>query len=331
MGICLFTVAMPREKELCHYRTSRRLLAVAYIVLCAVSLGGVFWKSQLHEEVTVALFQALFFTYSLIALLNHNFITKRRMIYQLLIILVIAAFIFYNAFILPAPVRIFTYISQAVYFGLFAFYIWQFFREYASYKKRAENYYSGNEHQLLNWVLQVYIIVIITGIFAGLIVDNNIYFLIFIVAYTFAYVYLAIRYINYAALFYQIAPIVVQPEDTGVSENESTEVNNTMLNQWIESKGFLNPDITLEALSRELNTNQSYLSRYINVECRQNFRSWINSLRIAEAQKLIAEQENLSLVEIGEKVGIPSRSTFYRHFTAVTGVTPSEYRKRLSK
>lgn len=327
MGICLFVVSMPRDSELRNYRISRRFLAVAYVILGAISLGGVFWESQLHEEVTVALFQALLFTYALIALLNHNFITWRRLICQLLLILIITAFIFYNTFILPEPVSTFTYISQGAYFTLFAFYIWQFFCEYVSYKKRANNYYSGNEHLLLRWVLQIYIIVIIIGIFAGLIVDNNIYFLIFIVIYTLVYVYLAIKYMNYITLFHRIAPIVTKSEDSS-SDSGVTEIGSTTIDQWIEDKGFLNPYITLETLSRELNTNQSYLSRYINAEYGQNFRSWINSLRITEAQRLIIEQEDLSLAEIGEKIGIPSSSTFYRHFSTITGMTPAEYRKR---
>ena len=330
MAVCLFFVSLPQGKELRDYRISRRLLSVAYLILSTVSLVGIFWKSQLHEDVTVALFQALLFTYSLIALLNNGFITKRRMIHQLLLILVITAFIFYNTFVLLEPAPILTYISQGAYFSLFAFYIWQFFREYISYKKRADNYYSGNEYRLLRWVLHIYIIVIVTGIFAGLIVENNIYFLIFIIAYTLVYVYMAIKYMNYITLFHHIAPIVTQPENA-LFENENTEISNTALNQWIKDKGFLSPNITLGKLARELNTNQSYLSRYINAEYKQNYRSWINSLRIRESMELMEQDSKLSLPEIAEQIGIPSMSTFYRHFSVVAGMTPQEYRKQIMR
>ena len=328
MGICLLTLSMPKGLELRSYRISRRLLAVAYIILATFSLVGVFWASQIHEDVTVALFQALLFTYALITLLNSNFVTARRMLKQLLIISLIAAIILFNTFALAEPEAILTYISQGAYFFLFGYYIWQSCREWKSYKRRGDNYFAGNELSLLRWVGYIYAIVIVIGILAGLIVDNNIWFILFIVFYTLTYTYLAVKYINYVTQFHRIAPIVAGPQ-TDVKQMEIPDENiRSALEQWTDGRGFLSADVSLESLARQFQINSAYLSRYINSTYGQNFRSWINSQRIAEAQSLIVEREDLSFALIGESVGIPSSSTFYRQFVAVTGITPAEYRKR---
>lgn len=330
MGVCLMVVSMPKGVALHNYRLSRQFLALAYIILAVISVAGVFWKSQLHEGVTVALFQALLFTYSLITLLNHTFMTWRRMLKQFLLIFAIVVLVVYNTFILSEPVLLLTYLSQFAYFALFAFYIWQFFREYRNYQRRADNFYSGNERQLLRWVMQIYVLVIVTGIFAGIIVENNIYFLIFIVVYTFVYVYMAVRYISYMKLFHRLSSVVV-PVEVPVEDRgweAKNEVIRHAVRRWIEQKRFLCADITLDTLAQELNTNRFYLSRHINSEYKQNFRSWINSLRIGEAKKLMESDHSLTVLDIVERIGVVSLSTFYRQFSALTGMTPQEYRNR---
>lgn len=44
--------------------------------------------------------------------------------------------------------------------------------------------------------------------------------------------------------------------------------------------------------------------------------------------KEITEDGGLPLAEIGQSIGIPSTSTFYRQFAAVTGMAPTEYRRK---
>ena len=126
------------------------------------------------------------------------------------------------------------------------------------------------------------------------------------------------------------APVIVErlPNLSGGKE-VAEEFISTTLKKWIERKEFLCQDITLETLTNELATNQTYLSRYINSHYGQNFRSWINSLRIGESMRLIESGTELSLGEVAEQIGIPSRSKFFRQFTSVAGVTPAEYRRKV--
>jgi len=88
------------------------------------------------------------------------------------------------------------------------------------------------------------------------------------------------------------------------------------------------PDITLRTLAAELNTNQTYLSNYINAATGQNFRNWISRLRIEEAELLLDTHPDYAVSYVGELVGILNKSSFFRQFANVTGMTPNEFRKK---
>jgi AraC-like DNA-binding protein len=53
----------------------------------------------------------------------------------------------------------------------------------------------------------------------------------------------------------------------------------------------------------------------------------LRTIRIAAAQRLLANQADLSVDSIARGVGFVSDAHFYRSFRAITGVTPGEYRQ----
>lgn len=329
MGVCLLALAVPRDEELRSYRISRRLLGMAYLFLALQSIAGVLWNVKIHADMLTPIFQAFMFTYALTTLLNLRYFNRRRVLRQCMIIGAVSLLIVINTYVLPAPNNVLAHVILIAYFGLFTYYVWLFFSEYRNYKRRADNYYAGNERSFLRWVSQLFVMAAVIGAVAGSLTENDLYFWIFIAGYTFVYVYMAIRYINYLTLFHRIAPVVGQSRnDTSGGNGISEELIRQAVGGWIENKKFLDPDVSLGSLAQELKSNPTYLSRYINTEYGQNFRSWINSLRIAEAQRLITADGSLSLAEVGQKAGIPSISTFYRQFASVTGMAPTEYRKK---
>jgi YesN/AraC family two-component response regulator len=93
----------------------------------------------------------------------------------------------------------------------------------------------------------------------------------------------------------------------------------------------LDSEINLDKMSKLLNTNKLYLSRFINYEYKKNFNWFLNKFRVEEAQKLLIspDYEIYTLDAIAEKVGFNSRSSFYSVFKKITGVTPSFYRKQM--
>lgn len=94
-------------------------------------------------------------------------------------------------------------------------------------------------------------------------------------------------------------------------------------------KRYLDPSLTLADISKELNTNTSYLSRVINDKAAQNFSQFLNEFRIKETRRLLSDPDfsNLSIEGIAQTVGFNSKSAFNAAFKSKTGVTPSFYQQ----
>jgi AraC-like DNA-binding protein len=95
---------------------------------------------------------------------------------------------------------------------------------------------------------------------------------------------------------------------------------------------YLNMDLDLEQLEKEMKINRNYLSNAINICWGDNFNSLINSYRIKEAKKLLTEPKNsdLTILQICFKVGFNSKSTFNRVFKDKVKITPRQYREIFS-
>ena len=97
----------------------------------------------------------------------------------------------------------------------------------------------------------------------------------------------------------------------------------------IHDQGYLNPNLTLNALTEEMQLSKSHLSRIINTEIKMSFSDYVNSLRVSEAKKLLLNPEfsNYTLVAIGLESGFNSKTTFNTVFKKFTALTPSQFRK----
>ncbi len=95
-------------------------------------------------------------------------------------------------------------------------------------------------------------------------------------------------------------------------------------------KTYLNPNLTLKTVAERLSTNTKYLSQVVNHQIGTHFQHFLNTYRVAEAQEKItnASFQNLTLFGIALQCGFKNKSTFYKVFKEVTGLTPREYIKR---
>ena len=111
-------------------------------------------------------------------------------------------------------------------------------------------------------------------------------------------------------------------------EEIHTKLDDIMLNQ----KPYLDPKLTIYQFAKLLDTNDKYLSMYINVNLNSNFSSFINSYRIEEAKQMLNSKEsrNYTFETIGNMAGFHSKSSFNSSFKKSTGMTPSEYFKSIS-
>lgn len=87
-------------------------------------------------------------------------------------------------------------------------------------------------------------------------------------------------------------------------------------------------DLSLESLSKMIGINRSYLSAAIN-RMNSNFYSLINKHRIGYAIRLLTEDKNRNLEDLAFTVGYNNRKSFYNAFCAVTGLSPTQFRKNI--
>lgn len=73
-----------------------------------------------------------------------------------------------------------------------------------------------------------------------------------------------------------------------------------------KNKVYLQPDVSLTQLSRELGTNRTYLSQLINRQLNMNFCNFINQYRLQEIEKYLREKPGATNQELADMAGFGS-------------------------
>lgn len=95
---------------------------------------------------------------------------------------------------------------------------------------------------------------------------------------------------------------------------------------FVEKKLHRNHDLSVSQLAREIGTNRSYLSAWLNNTLGTNFCDFVNGYRIADAEAMLAGGDcSMTQDEIATTVGFNSLSTFRRAFIKKHGITPRQY------
>lgn len=126
--------------------------------------------------------------------------------------------------------------------------------------------------------------------------------------------------------------------DTDLSKKEKSNPNSEIdqfkkrLADFMEKeKPYLNPEITLPELAKELNLSSNQLSQIINSGFNKNFNEFINEYRVEMVKTKLKDgsSEHLSLLGIAMDCGFNSKATFNRVFKKITNVSPSEFAKQI--
>ncbi|QYR20303.1 response regulator [Paenibacillus sp. sptzw28] len=85
-------------------------------------------------------------------------------------------------------------------------------------------------------------------------------------------------------------------------------------------------DLSLDLLAEHLNLHPNYISSLFSKETGTTFVQYINTVRIREAKKQLAEFPHVPVNSIGARVGFENRHYFNKVFKKFTGMTPGQYR-----
>jgi AraC-like DNA-binding protein len=105
------------------------------------------------------------------------------------------------------------------------------------------------------------------------------------------------------------------------------------LNELMEQqKPFLDSELNLIKLSKLINITPHHLSYVINAGFSENFFRFINTYRVEKAKELLvnADMNKLSMLGIAFESGFNSKTSFNTTFKKITGMTPSDFKKRSS-
>ncbi len=115
-------------------------------------------------------------------------------------------------------------------------------------------------------------------------------------------------------------------------ETEDERFIQQLLDYFQKEKPYLQPDITLTELSRQLDVLPEYLSKILNKHLHQRFFDFINQFRVEEFKNACRNPENrkLSIIGMAYDCGFNSKATFNRVFKNMTGTTPGNYLKAVN-
>lgn len=99
------------------------------------------------------------------------------------------------------------------------------------------------------------------------------------------------------------------------------------VNQFIQTRGFLNTDLNREKLCKMLDIPSNHLSIFLKEEFGKNFNGFVNQLRLSYAAKQLKLQDlTYNMEDLSFICGFNSRASFYRNFLEEFGCSPLQYR-----
>ena len=115
-------------------------------------------------------------------------------------------------------------------------------------------------------------------------------------------------------------------QQSGMSEMDKQAILNQLLGTLENDRSYLNPEMSLQIMSQNLNVTANQLSQVVNEKLDKNFQTLLNEYRVKEVKQNINDDKR-SLLGIALDAGFSSKSAFNRVFKEITGITPSEYKK----
>ncbi len=94
---------------------------------------------------------------------------------------------------------------------------------------------------------------------------------------------------------------------------------------------FRESELRLDDLAARLEVGKHHLSQVINEHLGVSFFEYVNGLRVAEAQRLLAEtgKRDMNIIEVAYAVGFNNKASFNTAFKKTVGMTPTEFRRKM--
>lgn len=221
-----------------------------------------------------------------------------------------------------------------------------FRKTYARSKEIYDNYFSEDKRQFISWIKRSFLLLYGSALVAILTINTGIFanwaLIIYIIS---VMMYVTISFINYAQDYATMTTADTEDVVEYVKETKKVKIEiasktpaapakkilpnhfeeklGPIIKDWVEGKHYLTEQFTIDDLANKLGTNKFYLSTFIRENYDMNFSTWVASLRIEEAKRLMQENQDMRLEAIAYAVGFSSLSYFSKVFSRLEGTSPS--------
>jgi AraC-like DNA-binding protein len=200
----------------------------------------------------------------------------------------------------------------------------------------------------LNWLkilaISFYVTCFILFVLGGLNMIGNIvpfdpYFVIFGFIALFSIVY-SFYGIKQPIIFGE----VVRPENnngkketekysrSGLKDAQAEKYLKKLLSYMETNKPFLDGDLTIQDLSSKTGITRHHITQVLNEKYKRNFFTFINEYRVKEVMERFSDPKynHYTILAIALDAGFNSKATFNSFFKSQTGLTPSQYREKMT-
>jgi AraC-like DNA-binding protein len=94
-----------------------------------------------------------------------------------------------------------------------------------------------------------------------------------------------------------------------------------------EKKPYLDPNLSLETLSRQIGESRYHVSQVINDRCKLKFSDYVNNYRVEEFKLLMLKpaRRKPTVEALAQLSGFNSKTSFHAVFKKITGKTPNKF------
>ena len=347
MAILMIVSPIPKEDHrLYGYRLSRWILAASYIALALYTMV----KCQIPLELMHPMFLFMSNTQACLLALSHlNLISPQRvtaryviahfmpMIICLAIYIVIrctcphVALTSYDSIVnnIREPELWIRMIWMGEYVGICFYFIVRFVRETERWKIMALDFFADEDMINVKLIRRSFSVVVAIGVTTWAITSSLIPTISTILNMMILcmYIVMGCLFLQYPTLFVKMKPVLYEPATEQEKESGSQKQWSILREKIIGQRYYAEKGVTMEQMAHNLGVSRTALSNNLNREEEMNFNSFVNRLRIEEAQRIMRQDPNKTLHDVAECVGYTEPSNFCREFKRWSGKTPCEWKK----
>ena len=126
-----------------------------------------------------------------------------------------------------------------------------------------------------------------------------------------------------------VVPSVMQPVAVNIPETSNDELWEQIVRLLEEQGEWCSPYLSLTTLCEKLGCNRTYVGEAFRRNAGQTFVEYITHRRIGYVVEILKANPDTDIHQLFTDVGYRQRSTAWRNFHKVTGLTPAEFVEQL--